>query len=61
MEKLDCCVQGQGHSKGSYDGNMTLSTKFSALATKLGLMIHPVKKKKDYCIQGQGHSEGSKF
>ena len=63
---LCCCfLQGQGHSNGSCDQNMTLSTIFSDfLVTKLGLMMHNCKaessvKKIDYCIQGQGHSEGS--
>ena len=29
VEKIACCLQGQAHSKGSYDQNMTLSTMFS--------------------------------
>ena len=40
---LLCCGQGQGHSEGWYDQNMTLSTIFwtiDSLATKLGLMIY---------------------
>ena len=52
-----CYLQGQGHSKGSYDQNMTVSTilseLFYSLATKLDLMIHhqqlecPMKKRKE--------------
>ena len=44
-----CYLQGQSHSKGSYDQNMTLSTILSEvlicpfLATKLGLMLHHQK------------------
>ena len=30
-KRLVCCFQGQGHSKGSYDKNMTVSTIFSEL------------------------------
>ena len=46
-----CYLQGQGHSEGSYNQNMTL-LYFDSLATKLDLMIHrhkpecPVKKKR---------------
>ena len=62
------CHQGQGHSEGSYDQNMTVSTFFwraGPFATKCGLMksYHKlwclVKNnfKKDSCVQGQGHRE----
>ena len=60
-----CHLQGQGHSKGSYDQNMTLSTiSADSLATRLGLMVHRympecLVKKMDYC-NGQCYSEGSK-
>ena len=30
-KRLVCCFQGQGHSKGSYDQNMTVSTVSSEL------------------------------
>ena len=30
-EKIVCYLQGQGHSKGSYDKNIILSTIFSEL------------------------------
>ena len=62
------CLEGQGHSEGLYDQNMTFFYVFwtaDSLATKLGLMIHHHKpeclvKELDYCIQGQGHNKGSK-
>ena len=69
MKKLDCCLQGERHSEGSYDQNMSLS----AISSQLLIPLEPnwvwwyiiisqsvLWKKKDYCTQGQGHSEGSK-
>ena len=43
-KRLVCYFQGQGHSQGSYDQNMTVSTISSELLlhllTKLGLIVH---------------------
>ena len=71
MEFCYCCcyLQGQGHSKGSYDQNMILCTIFSELLIPWQpnlvwwyfIISQSVPRKKlDYCRQGQGHSEGSK-
>ena len=59
-KRLVCCFQGQGHSKGSYDQNMTVS--IISFATKHGLIVHYHKPKcligkSDFCVQGQGHSK----
>ena len=35
MEKLVCCIQSQGHSKGLYNQSMTVSTILSELLTLL--------------------------
>ena len=48
VKRLDCYFQGQGHSKGSYDQNMTVSFYYflwtiDSSATKLCLMIHHLK------------------
>ena len=69
-ERLVSYFQGQGHRKGSYDQNITISTVSSELlnlllATKLGLIVHYHKpeclmEKLDCCVQGQGHSKVSK-
>ena len=66
LNKLFCCLQGQGHNEGAYNQNMFVSTISSELliffTTKLIFMVHnfklecPVKK-----LQGQGHSNGSKL
>ena len=55
-EKLVHCLQCQGHSKGLYSPNRTISTKSSGgpFATALGLIVHhkpecPVQKL-GYCI-----------
>ena len=75
VEICCCCycylqlVQGQGHSEGLYDQNMTLSTIFSELLIPWQpnlvwwyiIISHSILwKKLDYCIEGQGRSEGSK-
>ena len=70
-KKIVRYFQGGGHSEGSYDQNMTLSTLSSELLIpwqpnfflKWYVIISQsvLGKKLDYCIQGQGHSEGSKF
>ena len=65
--KVCCCyVQGQGHSEGSYDQNMTLSTVFSELV----ILWHPnlvwwyiiisqsdLWKKLDYCFVSWSRSQ----
>ena len=64
-----CYLQGHGHSKGSCDQNMTLSTTFSELLISLQpnlvwwyiiISENVLWKKLDYCIQDQGHSRGLK-
>ena len=64
-----CYLQGQGHSKGSCDKNMTLSVLFSELWIPwqpnlvwwyIIISQSVLWKRKGYCIQGQGHSKGSK-
>ena len=69
VEKLVCCIQSQGHSKGLYNQSMTVSTILSELLTLLqpNLVLWYIlicwsvvlkkKKKRDYCVQGQGLSE----
>ena len=45
-KRLVCCLQGQGHSEGSYNQNMTflyLLNWWSFFSTKLGLMAHHQK------------------
>lgn len=37
VKKLGCCLQGHGHSEGSYDQNMTVSA--AAIASELIIMI----------------------
>ena len=65
-KRLVCYFQGQGHSKGSYDKNMTVSTISSELLILLlTLIVHYHKleclmKKLNWCIQGEGHSKISK-
>ena len=68
-EEKNCCyLQGQGHSSGSCDQNMTLSAiSFELLIPwQLNLVWFAIIsqrvlwKKLDDCIQGQGHSEVSK-
>ena len=58
--------QDQGHSRGSYDQNVMLSTisaePLIILLPNLVLMVHYHKKeclmeKWDCCVQGQGHSK----
>ena len=70
--KLVCYLQGQGHSKGSCDQNMTFPTISSELLTfwQPNLVWWYIiisqsvfwkkERKKDYCIRGQGHSKGPK-
>ena len=66
---LFVCLQGQDHSEGSYDENMTVLT----ISSEKLILLQPdlvcwfiiasqniSVKKMDDCIQGQGHSEGSK-
>ena len=62
MEKLDCCVQGQGHSKMSVnvcsDDIFWIDEPFT---TKLGMAMHHcepdcLSKRLVCCLQGQGHS-----
>ena len=68
-KKKVCYLQGQGHSKGSCDQNMTLSTISSTLLISwqqnlvwwyIIISQSVLWKKMDNCIQSQGHSEGSK-
>ena len=64
-----CCLQGQDHSQGSYDQNMTLFTILSHLLIPwqpklvwwyIIICQSVFWKKLDHCSQGQAHSEGSK-
>ena len=59
------CLQGQGHSKGLYNQNMTVSAIIAGpFATKLGLIIQPKPEcpvnTLDCSVQGNWHSQGSK-
>ena len=71
MQKtIVCCLQGQGHSIGSYNQIMTLSTISCELLILKQLNLfwwHIIisqsvlwKNLITYCIQGQGHSKGWK-
>ena len=61
-EKLDCCVQGQGHSKISKCQWLFVQMTFSeSLTTELGMVMHhyepdSLSKRSLCCLQGQGHS-----
>ena len=68
-QKIVLYLQDQGHCKGFYDKNMTVST----ISPKLLVCLQPslvwwyniiswsvLWRKSDYCFQGQDHSEGSK-
>ena len=66
-EKMDYCVQGQGHSEDLCNQNKTIFYYIfqtaGPFATKLGVVVQHYKpecpaEKMDYCVQGQGHSEG---
>ena len=66
-EKFICCHQGQSHSKGLYNQNMTAisSEMLILLQSNLddGTFLYAgvsCGKKMDYCVQGQDHSETSK-
>ena len=66
MEKFDCCVQGQGHSKISKCQWMFVQMIFSELRnllqpTKLGMVMHHYEldcrsKRLVCCLQGEGHN-----
>ena len=68
-QKIVCCLQGQSHSKGSYNQNMIFYYIFwtaDPSLTKFGLMVHHYKldclvKRLDCCVQGHGPSKSSKI
>ena len=75
-QELGCYFQGQGHNKGLYNHNMTVSTismlyflNFLVVvfsSTELRLLVDHHKPKQTLkmcfcCVKGQGHSNDSKF
>ena len=52
MDKWDCCVQGQGHSKSSELLNLLLYMVMHHYE------LECLPKILVCCLQGQGHSEG---
>ena len=52
-KRLVCYFQGQGHSKGSYDQNVKVSTIFAELL----ILLLAKLEKWDCWIQCQGHSK----
>ena len=68
-KRLICYFQGQGHSKGSYDQNMTVSTISAELLILLLSNLvcwyiiisqNVLWRNFNCCVQGQGHSKISK-
>ena len=69
-QESGCYLQGQGHNKGLYNHNMTVSTISSELtisfATELSLLVDHHKPEHTLkicycCVRSQSHSNGSKF
>ena len=65
FQKLDCCVQGQGHSNilkcRLMFVQMIFSKSLNVITTKLGKVMHHyeldwLSKRLLCCLQGQGHS-----